>query len=121
MFVIRLFQNIPCYRKAEIVDELSKMPEFNTVFEYTDSFYDMGVWAYKELTDLEKLRTKLQEYSEIETILKADVPRQFRRWVCRLDDDHDYWEECVFTDDILEDWTAARNSASCRFSAEAGK
>ncbi len=121
MFVIRLFQNIPCYRKAEIVDELSKMPEFNTVFEYTDSFYDMGVWAYKELTDLEKLRTKLQEYSEIETILEADVPRQFRRWVCRLDDDHDYWEECVFTDDILEDWTAARNSASCRFSAEAGK
>ena len=116
MFVIRTFQNIPCYRKAQIADELSRMPEFNTVFEYTDSFYDIGVWAFPELTDIDALRDKLQEYSEIETILEADSGRQFRRWVCRLDDEHDFWEECVFTDDFLEDRTAQKNPALCSMS-----
>ena len=116
MFVIRTFQNIRCYRKAQIADELSRMPEFNTVFEYTDSFYDIGVWAFPELTDIDALRDKLQEYSEIETILEADSGRQFRRWVCRLDDEHDFWEECVFTDDFLEDRTAQKNPALCSMS-----
>ena len=29
----------------------------------------------------------------------------YRRWVCRLDEQNGYWEECVFTDDFLEDRT----------------
>lgn len=52
MFVIRLFQTIPDYRKAEIADELSRIGEFNTVFEFSDSFYDISVWAYNETTDI---------------------------------------------------------------------
>lgn len=117
MFMIRLFQNIPCCRKAEIADELSKIKEFNTVIEFTDAFYDISVWAYKEVSDLDALRNKLYSYSEIEKVLEADSNRQFRRWTCRLDDKDDMWEECVFTDDFLEDRTAKKNNCACRFAA----
>ncbi len=115
MFVIRTFQNLPCVRKAEIADELSKIKEFNTVLEFTDSFYDISVWAYNEISDIKALREKLYSYSEIETVLEADSDRQFRRWVCRLDNKDDLWEECVFTDDFLEDRTVKNNNCACRF------
>lgn len=115
MFVVRTFQNIPCVRKAEIADELSKIKEFNTVLEFTDSFYDISVWAYNEVSDIDALRNKLYSYSEIENVLEADSDRQFRRWVCRLDDKDDFWEECVFTDDFLEDRTVKKNDCACRF------
>lgn len=105
MFVIRLFQNIPCCRKAEISDELSAIKEFNTVKEFSDSFYDIILWAYNEITDIPALRAKLNSYSEIEEIKEADMTRMYRRWVCRLDDQNGYWEECVFTDDFLQDRT----------------
>lgn len=104
-FVIRTFQNLPCYRKAEIADELSNIKEFNQVLEFSDSFYDILVSAYNEISDIDALRDKLNEYSEIEDIKEADVNRQFRRWVCRLDEENGFWEECVFTDDFLEDRT----------------
>lgn len=104
-FVIRLFQIIPCYRKAEIVDELSKIPELNNVFEFTDSLYDIAITAYNEITDIDKIRKILNTYGEIEEIKESDINKQFRRWVCRLDDENGYWEECVFTDDFLQDRT----------------
>lgn len=115
MFVIRTFQNIPCCRKAEIADELSKIRTFNTALEFTDSYYDMSFWAYNETSDINALREKLYSYAEIEEVKEADCDRQFRRWVCRLDDDNDYWEECVFTDDFLED-RSLKSRSLCRFS-----
>ena len=108
-FVIRLFQIIPCCRKAEIVDELSKIPELNNIFEFADSFYDIAITAYNELTDIDKIRDILNGYGEIEEIKEADSRKQFRRWVCRLDDKNGYWEECVFTDDFLQDRTVRVN------------
>lgn len=116
VFIIRLFQNIPCCRKAQVTDELFGMGEFNTVMEFSDSFYDIVVWAYNELTDIPALRRKLESYSEIEEIKEADMTRMFRRWVCRLDEENGYWEECVFTDDFLQDRTPAGGAATCRLS-----
>lgn len=113
MFVIRIFQTIPSYRKAEIADELSKIKDFNTVLEFTDSFYDITVWAYNQTCDINALRQKLYSYSEIEEIKEADCNKQFRRWVCRLDDENGYWEECVFTDDFLEDRTKKASPRLC--------
>ncbi|NSW91905.1 MAG: AsnC family transcriptional regulator [Firmicutes bacterium] len=115
MFIIRTFQNIPCYRKAQIADELAAMPEFNAVFEFSDSFYDMSVWAYNEISDIKALRDKLNAYSEIEDIKEADITKQYRRWVCRLDDENGFWEECVFTDDFLQDRTGKNAAKLCRF------
>lgn len=109
MFVIRLFQIIPCYRKAEIVDELSKIPELNNIFEFSDSFYDICITAYNEITDIENIREVLNRYGEIEEIKEANIGRQFRRWVCRLDEENGYWEECVFTDDFLQNRTIKEN------------
>lgn len=107
-YIIRMFQNVPSYRKAEIVDELSKNEELNSVIEFTDSFYDVLISAYTEISDLERISKTLNSYSEIEEIKEADATKQFRRWVCRLDDENDFWEECVFTDDFLEDRTDKR-------------
>lgn len=105
MFVIKVFQNTPSCRKAEIVDELSRIPEFNIVLEFTDSFHDIAVAAWNEISDIDALRATLDGYAEIEEVLQADMTWQFRRWVARLDDQNGFWEECVFTDDFLQDRT----------------
>ncbi len=120
MYLIRLFQIIPSARKAEIVDELSEIPELNNVLEFSDSLYDIMVTAYNELTDLDKIRDILDGYGEIEEIKEADTKRQYRRWVCRLDDENGYWEECVFTDDFLQDRTQY-NAVRCCNSVREGK
>lgn len=114
MYLVRMFQTVPSYRKAQIVDELSDMPEFNNVWELTDSFHDIMLSSFSELTDWESLRNKIESYSEVEEVKIANSPRQFRRWVCRLDDENGYWEECVFTDDFLQDRTV-EGGAKCRF------
>ena len=110
-FIIRLFQNIPCYRKAQICDELAAISELNTINEFSDSFYDIVACAYTEITDINALREKLNGYSEIEEIKEADMTRMFRRWTCRLDDENGFWEECVFTDDLLQDKTQKKTAA----------
>lgn len=115
MYIVRLFQNVPSYRKAQIVDELAEMPEFNTVNEFSDSFYDIMLTSYTELTDFEALYNHIESYGEVEEILTADAPLQYRRWVARLDDQNGYWEECVFTDDFLQDRTA-KECVKCSFS-----
>jgi len=115
LFLVRLFQNVPCYRKAQIVDELQEIPEFNSVAEFTDAYYDIYLQAYTEISDLDALRKKLESYAEVEDIKMATAPRLFRRWVARLDDENGYWEECVFTDDINQDRASAQ-CVKCRFS-----
>lgn len=117
MYLVRLFQNVPSYRKSQLTDELSHIEAFNNIWEFTDSFYDIMLSAFVGLSDTAKLLEKLESYGEIEAVKVADSPRQFRRWVARLDDQNGFWEECVFTDDFLQDRTAA-NSAACPFSAE---
>ena len=47
----------------------------------------------------------------------ANSKRQFRRWVARLDDDNGYWEECVMTDDFLQNRLES-GSVKCRFSTD---
>lgn len=115
MYLVRLFQNVPSYRKAQIADEISDMPEFNNFWEFSDSFYDFMLSSFSELSDWEKLREKLESYSEVEYVKLADSKRQFRRWVARLDDQNGFWEECVFTDDFLQDRTAS-DCIKCSFS-----
>ncbi len=105
MYLVRLFQNVPCYRKAQIVDELSANEDFNNIWEFTDSFYDILLSGYNEISDTAALRDLLEGYGEVEEVQVADSPRQFRRWVARLDDQNGFWEECVFTDDFLQNRT----------------
>ena len=116
-FLVRLFQNVPSYRKAQIGDELSDDPSFNNIWEFSDSFYDFMLTSYNEITEINALRNKLEGYGEIEEIKEADSSRQFRRWVARLDDENGYWEECVFTDDFLQDRTG-NHDVKCCFSKE---
>ena len=71
--------------------------------------------SFNGLSDPEKLRAKLESYGEIEEVKVADSPRQFRRWVARLDDQNGFWKECVFTDDFLQDRTV-NDCVKCRFS-----
>lgn len=115
MYLVCMFQTVPSYRKSQLVDELSDMPEFNNIWELSDSFYDIMLSSFAELTDTESLRKKLEEYAEIEEVKTAVSPRQFRRWTARLDHQDGYWEECIFTDDFLQDRTAV-GCVKCSFS-----
>ncbi len=63
MFVIRTFQNIPCYRKAQIADELSQIADYNVVLEFSDSFYDILVCAYNEISDINALKENISSYA----------------------------------------------------------
>ncbi len=102
-YLIRIFSNVASYRKEEICDELAAYPEFNNIFEFSDAYFDFMVTSYEGITDLQKIRALLDGYAEIEDIMEANSPRQFRRWTARLDANKDMWEECIFTDDFLQD------------------
>jgi len=114
MYLVRMFQNVPSYRKAEIVDEFSLMPEFVDIFQFGDSFYDCLLSVYAEINDVDAIREKLENYAEIEEVKTANSNRQFRRWVARLDYDNGYWEECVMTDDFLQN-RMETGTPKCRF------
>lgn len=101
-FLVRFFQNTPSWRKAQIMDELSREEDFTNIFEFTDSYHDGIFMAYEELADIPALKEKIASYPEVEEIKEAVIDRQFRRWTARLDDEADQWEECVFTDDVLQ-------------------
>ena len=116
-FLVRLFQNVPSWRKAQIADELSTNSNFNNIWEFSDSFYDYMLTSYNDITDIDALRALLEGYAEVEEIKEADSARQFRRWVARLDEQNGYWEECVFTDDFLQDHTRS-SDVKCCFSKE---
>ena len=118
MYLVRMFQNVPSYRKEEIVSEFTDMPEFVDIFQFGDSFYDCLLSCFAEINDVEAIRKKLENYAEIEEVWVANSKRQFRRWTARLDDENGYWEECVMTDDFLQDWTDP-NSVRCPFCKEA--
>lgn len=115
--LVRLFQNVPSWRKAQIADELSTNSNFNNIWEFSDSFYDYMLTSYNDITDIDALRALLEGYAEVEEIKEADSARQFRRWVARLDEQNGYWEECVFTDDFLQDRTRS-SDVKCCFSKE---
>lgn len=102
LFVVRLFQTTPSFLKAQITDQFARMPEYNYVLELSDSFYDIVLGAWNGITDIDTLRQQLNGLAEVEDISEADVDWQFRRWVCRLDDQNDYWEVSIFTDDFLQ-------------------
>jgi len=119
-YTVRMFQITPSYRRHEIVDELAAIPEFNNIWMFADSFYDICLTAYNELSDTDALRKKLESYAEVEEVKEANSDRMFRRWVCRLDDQNGYWEECIFTDDFLQDRTAAA-PLKCSLSCEGGR
>ncbi len=114
-YLVRMFQNTPSWRKSQIVDELAANPDFNNVFEFTDSYHDVIFMAYEELTDTKELYDRIAAYPEVEEILEANSPRQFRRWTARLDDNTDNWEMCVFTDDMLQN--RMENKNYCRLCA----
>ncbi len=114
MYLIRMFQNVPSYRKQEIVSEFTNMPEFVDIFQFGDSFYDCLLSCFAEINDVDAIRTKLENYAEIEEVWVANSKRQFRRWVARLDDDNGYWEECVMTDDFLQN-RLEDGTPKCRF------
>ncbi|PXX77908.1 hypothetical protein [Dielma fastidiosa] len=104
-YLVSMFQNTPTWRSEQICDELSLMPEFANIFDFADAHHNLMLSCYKEITDLDKIKAKLQSYGEIGEILEASSSRQLRRWTCRLDDENGLWEECVFTDDVLQDRT----------------
>ena len=104
-YLVSMFQNTPTWRSEQICDELSLMPEFANIFDFADAHHNLMLSCYEEITDLDKIKTKLQSYGEIGEILEASSSRQLRRWTCRLDDENGLWEECVFTDDVLQDRT----------------
>ena len=102
-FVVSLFQNTPTYRAEQICDELALDPSFENIFDCSDGHHNFVLSAYEGITNIDEIRKKILSYSEVIDVLEANSPRQFRRWTCRLDDKNGFYEECIFTDDVLLD------------------
>ncbi|MFW6196287.1 MAG: AsnC family transcriptional regulator [Thermoplasmatota archaeon] len=99
-FVIRMYRMLPTEQKFAVADSLSEYPEWETLWQFTQTPYDFICSAYNELTDVDELRDKLMDIEGIEEIREFDVYRATRRWTCRLDEENDFWEECVMTTDV---------------------
>jgi hypothetical protein len=103
--LVRLFQNTPSFVKSQIGDALSEMDCINNLFEFSDAYYDYCISCFEDISDIDSVVKFLEECPNVEQIWQATSDRQFRRWTARLDDENDMWEECVFTDDFLENRT----------------
>ena len=110
-FLVTMFDNTPTWRREQICDELAEMSEFENIFEFGDAHHHLILSAYEEITDIQRIKEKLLSYAEIGEIMEATSSRQLRRWTCRLDAENDLWEECIFTDDLLQD--RARDKVLC--------
>jgi hypothetical protein len=103
--LVRLFQNTPSFVKSQIGDALSEMDCINNLFEFSDAYYDYCISCFEDISDIDSVVQFLEECPNVEQIWQATSDRQFRRWTARLDNENDMWEECVFTDDFLENRT----------------
>ena len=99
-FFVRLYRGMPTENKFAIVDELAKNPVWETLWQFTQSSYDIVLSAYNEINDIDKLRKEIRAIPGVEEIREMDVYRATRRWTCRLDEEAGYWENCVMTNDI---------------------
>lgn len=108
-FLVDLFPNTYTQRAEQIVDELSEIPDWENIFDFGDSHHNLILSAYEGISDIDVLREKIRSYPEVMEIREALSPRQFRRWTSRLDSQHGYWEESVYTDDLFKDRTKADN------------
>lgn len=115
-FLVSMFDNTPTYRREQICDELAKMAEFENIFEFADAHHNLILSTYEDITDIQKIKDKLLSYGEVTEVLEATSSRQLRRWTCRLDAENGLWEECVFTDDLLQD--RSRDEVLCPFAKE---
>ena len=77
MFVVRLFQITPCHRKAEIVDELAMEKDFDSVWEYTDSFYDIGLWLATRPRILTLCALKFRAMARLRKSRRPTLPVSF--------------------------------------------
>lgn len=115
-FLVSLFQMTPTYRIEEIADELAENPAFENIFLFADAHHNLMLSAYEDITDLEAIRKQILSYGEVSELLEASSSRQFRRWTNRLDYEDGWYEEAVFTDDLLQDRTIAEKAVcpNCR-------
>ncbi|MEE3380872.1 MAG: hypothetical protein VZQ81_05955 [Succiniclasticum sp.] len=102
-FLVSFFQNTPTWRSEQIADELAENPAFENIFDFCDAHHNMILSAYEDITDLDALRKDILKYGEVAEVLEATSARQFRRWTNRLDYEDGWYEEAIFTDDLLQD------------------
>jgi hypothetical protein len=100
--LVRLFQNTPSFVKAQLADQISENDSVNNLFELCDAYYDYCLSSFEDISDIDTIVKFLEDCPYVEQIWQATSDRQFRRWTARLDNENDMWEECVFTDDFLE-------------------
>lgn len=104
-FLIDFFPNTLTSAAEKIIDELADMPDWENIFDFGDSHHNLMLSAYDDISDIEKLRKAIRSHSEVMAVKEATSPYQFRRWTSRLDGDHGFWDESVFTDDLFLDRT----------------
>ena len=109
IFLVSTFQSTETYKNSELADKLSQSDKFNYILEFTDSFYNLALGAFKGLEDIDAIRAKLNAYPEVESIAEIDTERMYRRWSCRLDFENGNWEQTVFTDDNLLDYAKIKH------------
>lgn len=99
-FFVRLYRLMPTENKIAIVDELAKNPVWETIWQFTQSSFDIVLSAYNEINDIDKLREYIRSIPGVEEVREMDVYRATRRWTCRLDEEAGYWENCILTTDL---------------------
>jgi len=95
IFAVRLRRDVALDARSRIVDGFSAVPDFHTVWQFTDAHYDIGLIACTQTTDTALLRKRIETTAEVDLVDEAEAYRQFRCWGCRLDDSAGMWEQCA--------------------------
>ncbi|HTX40120.1 MAG TPA: Lrp/AsnC family transcriptional regulator [Bryobacteraceae bacterium] len=95
VFAIRLRRDVALDRKSGIVDDFAAIPEFHTVWQFSDAHYDIGLMACTQTAGIRSLRRHIEETAEVDLVEEAEAYRQHRCWGCRLGDSSGMWEQCA--------------------------
>ena len=95
VFAIRLRRDVALDAKSRIADRLASIPEFHTVWQFSDAHYDLGLIACTDTADIASMRGRIDSIAEVDVCDEAAAARQSRFWGCRLDDSSGMWEQCA--------------------------
>jgi|GEM_PF-377369 len=85
MFIVRLHHETTSLRKNRIADELASVHGFGSVWEFTESFFDLGLWACEQTAEIEELSKKIRSFTEVASVDECRVIGQYRRWMDRAE------------------------------------
>ena len=95
IFAVRLRRDLSVDVRSRLVDDLAANPEFHTIWQFSDAYYDLACIACTQTAGIPALRRRIEASAECDLVDEAEAHSQYRCWGCRQDDGSGMWEQSV--------------------------